>query len=182
MKSEISGVVLNELRELCNFSPDIDLKFRSAARTFPSTALLLPKPSVWGNRTLITTPKRTYTANDYQALFNDMGYPEGFSIYSEIAGINAGFPSPKVPVYCFYGTEVTTPESYVYDWGFPDSAPTKAINGDGDGTVNRLSAEVCLKWSTQQRQTFMAWGLPGVDHLNIVMNTKVLKAIDIVVM
>ena len=185
LKSEISGEVLSELStlsDICNFPPDIALKFRNAARTFPSTTLLLPKPSVWGNKIIVTTPKRTYTTNDYQALFNDMGYPDGFSIYSRVAEINAGFPPPNVPVYCFYGAGVDTPESFIYGSGFPDSAPTKVINGDGDGTVNRRSAEVCLKWKDEQRQSVVSGVFPGVDHVKMVKNSGVLKAIDAVVL
>eukprot|EP00731_Ephydatia_muelleri_P005234 Em0002g1410a len=187
VKAEVSGDVLDALssasvREICDFPNDIALRFRSAGRTFPSMAMLLPKPSVWGNKVLVTTPKRTYTANDYQALFNDMGYPQAFNIYSGIASINAGFPPPNVPTYCFYGTEVATPESFVYGSGFPDSAPSQVIKGDGDGTVNRRSAEVCLKWKTQQQQPFGSSAFPGVDHVKMVKDSNVLRAVDRVVL
>ncbi|KAL5505571.1 hypothetical protein EMCRGX_G007026, partial [Ephydatia muelleri] len=187
VKAEISGDLLDALssatvREICDFPDDIALRFRSAGRTYPSMAVLLPKPSVWGNKVLVTTPKRTYTAYDYQALFNDMGYPQGFDIYSGIAPINAGFPPPNVPTYCFYGTAVATPESFVYGSGFPDSAPSQVINGDGDGTVNRRSAEVCLKWKTQQQQPFGSSAFPGVDHLKMVKDSNVLRAVDRVVL
>ena len=130
----------------------------------------------------MTTPKRTYTANDYQALFNDMGYPQGFQIYSGIASINAGFSAPNVPTYCFYGTGVDTPESFVYGSGFPDSAPSQVINGDGDGVVNLRSSEVCLKWRTEQQQQFGSRGFPGINHVKMVMSGDVLRAIDKVVL
>lgn len=187
VKAEISGEVLDALssatvRDICDFPDDIALIFRSASRTFPSTAVLLPKPSVWGNKVLVTTPKRTYTANDYQALFSDMGYPRGFDIYSGVSAINAGFPPPKVPTYCFYGTKVDTPESFVYGSGFPDSSPTQVIKGDGDGVVNLRSAEVCLKWKTRQQQPFGSSAFPGVDHVKMVMDSDVLRAVDRVVL
>ena len=47
---------------------------RSTVRTLESMSLLLPKPSVWGSEVLVSTPMRNYSANDYQALFSDIGY------------------------------------------------------------------------------------------------------------
>eukprot|EP00731_Ephydatia_muelleri_P034178 Em0049g25a len=96
----------------------------------PELSPAVQKPSVRGNAVLVPTPKRSYTANDYEALFRDMGYPIGFKMYTGVSVINAGFTAPNVPVYCFYGTDVQTAESFVYDQGFPDSQPTRIVYGN----------------------------------------------------
>ena len=181
--SLISGMQPSELtptvQKLCSFPADLTLRLRTGLRTMESISWLLPKPYAWGNAILVTTPKRTYTANDYEALFTDMGYPQGFKMYTGISAINAGFGAPNVPVYCFYGTGVQTAESFVYGQGFPDTQPT-IVYGTGDGTVNLKSAEVCLKWKTEQ-PNFVSKSFTGADHVGIVQNSDVLKAVELVV-
>ena len=46
-------------------------------RSFPSTMFLLPKPEIYGNESLVITPKRNYSVYDYKALFEDMSMPYG---------------------------------------------------------------------------------------------------------
>ena len=184
LQFQISGQLPSRLtpvvQQVCNFPSNFVLRLRATLRTLESISWLLPKPSVWGNTTLVTTPKRNYTANDYQALFQDMGYPQGFKMYTGISVINAGFTAPNVPVYCFYGTGVQTAEIFVYDQGFPDSQPTRIVNGNGDGTVNLKSAEVCLKWKNEQTY-FVSKSFSGAGHLAIVQTTAVLQAVEVVV-
>ena len=135
---------------------------------------------MWGNTVLVTTPKRSYTANDYAALYTDIGYPQGYSIYTGITAINAGFPAPNVPVYCFYGTGVQTPQNFIYDSGFPNTAP-RIVNGDGDGTVNVQSSQVCLSWKSQT-SPFTSHTFPGANHVGILQRRAVMSAIDAVVL
>ena len=149
-------------------------------RTFESTVWLLPKPSVWGNTVLLTTPNRTYTANDYEDLFTDIRYPQGYQMYQGIVPINENYPAPRVATYCFYGTNVSTPESYTYDNGLNGSLTNTAF-GDGDGVVNLLGLQVCLKWRNEQSEPFNTTTFPGVDHGQMRANTAVLQAIANVV-
>ena len=149
---------------------------RIFAGTLESTYWLLPKPSVWGNTTLVTSPNRTYTANDYEDLFADIDYPQGYQMYLGIVPINENYPAPRVPIYCYYGTNVSTPESYTYGNGFGSNATNIAF-GDGDGTVNLLSSEVCLKWRNEQSEPFNTATFPGIDHGQMVVNTTVLQAV-----
>ena len=180
LQTEISGRSLKAFKSakhVCTFPSDIELQFRAVARTFPSTAWFLPRPSVWGNEVIVTTPRRSYTALDYEELFGDMGYPQGYDIYKGVRDINAKLTPPNVRVYCMYGTGVDTPESYVYDQGFPDSTP-QVKYGDGDGTVNRRSAEACLKWESQQRQSFKSRAFPRVQHGEIVKSNDVFNIME----
>ena len=145
-------------------------------RTFESTVWVLPKPSIWGNTTLLTTPNRTYTANDYEAFFTDIGYPQGYQMYQGIVPINENFPAPRVPTYCYYGTNVSTPESYTYGNGL-DADETSIGFGDGDGAVNLLSSQVCLKWRNEQSQPFNVTTFPGIDHGQMITDASVLQAV-----
>ena len=152
----------------------------SLFRTLESTVWLLPDPSVWGSATLLTTPNRTYTANDYEDLFTDIGYPQGYQMYQGIVSINENYPAPRVPTYCFYGTNVSTTEGYIYGNGL-DASETNIVFGDGDGVVNLLSSQVCLKWRNEQNEPFNTATFPGIEHSQMLGNTAVLEAVaDIV--
>ena len=148
---------------------------RDTFRTFQSMYFLLPKPSVWEDEVLVTTPTRSYTSNDYSALFKDIGYPQGYKMYTGISNINNGFPTPTVPVHCFYGVDVPTAEKYRYDKGFPNSDPEVTM-GSGDGTVNLRSSRVCHKWKPSQIKTYT-----GVDHVKILKNMNLLRDVESVV-
>ena len=150
---------------------------RPFVRSLQGLIWLLPHASVWGNTVVATTPNKTYTANDYSELFEDIGYPQGYDIYTDVEGINAQFPAPNVSVHCFYGTGIDTIETLNYDNGFPDTVANITF-GDGDGTVNTRSSEVCLKWAEEQSQPFFSQTFPGVHHNNMMSNTMVLEAIE----
>ena len=147
-------------------------ELRSLYRTFPSFYLLLPRASVWNNTVLVSTPTRNYTASDYQQLFNDIGYPLGFTQFSEIG---MGWPAPNVATYCFYGLGVPTPMSFTYGSVFPNAAPTVTY-GDGDNAVNKPSSEVCLRWANSG-YPFKRTVFQGVDHSRITTDKAVLESI-----
>lgn len=153
-------------------------------RSFESIHFLLPRPSVWGNTVLVTTPTRSYTANDYEQLFSDIGLTDGFSMYQGIENINRNFPSPNVPTHCFYGVGVDTPRSFRYTRAFPQGVndDPQVTMGDGDGTVNDLSSEVCLRWANNNGgRSFRSMTFDGAEHIAIVGNSDVLEEIGSIV-
>ena len=149
-------------------------------RSFQSMVWLLPHASVWNNTVIVTTPSRSYTANDYEALFRDIGFPEGYTMYQGILDINKGWPAPNVPTHCFYGVGVPTELEFIYDRGFPDAEPVRIINGDGDGDVNIESSLVCHHWANSQ-YPFEYTEFSGVGHRQILKNEAVLRAIENIV-
>ena len=151
-------------------------ELRNLSRTFPSYYLLIPRAAVWNDTVLVVTPSRNYTANDYQQLFADAGYPQGYTQFTEIDMLR---PAPNVPTYCFYGLGVDTPMTFIYDDGFPNSQPT-VISGDGDDSVNRPSSEICLQWANSG-YPFNRTIFQGVDHTAILTDASVLRAIEDIV-
>ena len=153
----------------------ITFQLRSAYRTFQSSAWLLPKPSIWNNTVLVTSTSRNYTASDYEHLFADINYPQGYQMYLGILPLNENYSAPHVPIHCFYGVNVSTEESYTYGNGF--SANPTINYGDGDGAINLLSSQVCLKWQNEQSEPFSTLTFPGVNHPQMLTNTAVLEAV-----
>ena len=145
-------------------------------RTWPGYYYLQSPPSVLGDTVIVETPTRNYTANDYEQLFTDAGYPEGYTRYNQSS---LQFPAPNVSTFCFYGLGFPTRERYVYDDGFPATQPT-VINGEGDQAANKANLEVCLRWANSE-YPFNRTVFPGVSHGGILSDPTVLRSVGMVV-
>ena len=139
--------------------------------SFESAYWLFARPDVFGDHVVVETPSKQYTANDYHQLFTDSDYPIGWSKYKPTLEINAKLQDPKVPTYCLYGTNLPTPQKLIFDDNFSTSA-YDIVNGDGDGSVNRISLDVRTRW-TDNVCTFH-----GAEHLEILKEEHPLKTIE----
>ncbi|CAG0887974.1 unnamed protein product [Cyprideis torosa] len=147
---------------------------RQEQRSSPSLAFLLPKPKLWNSEILVSTPSKNYTASDYQQLFEDMGFPVGAEMWKDTKDLLDPWKGPGVPVYCLYGSNVSTIEhvTFASQKKFPDS-PT-LVMGDGDGTVNIKSLRICQSW----KETVHFQELPGADHMSILHDPRAIKYIS----
>ena len=155
------------------------------ARKIQSLPWLFPKSSVFGNTVIVSTPSKGYRINDYEELFSDIGYTNGYRFFQGVQGINLNYPAPNVPTYCYYGVNVKTPKKYRYSKDFKPGKSTiglkpKITFGNGDSTVNIESSRVCHAWSSM-RHPFTFKGYSKVNHVNIVGNSRVLADIASIV-
>ena len=152
-------------------------------RSLESIYWLMPRAEIFGDQVLVQTPDANYTAREYQQMFTTFAnYSLGWTKYNATSTINAGYMYPGVPTYCFYGSNLSTPLTYVYNSNDPTQTPT-VINGTGDGLLNIVSLEVCLRWANSTNSTgFQFHAFPGVEHVDIVKNDVVLYAIGKIVM
>ena len=156
------------------------LTVRGEQRTYSSNAYLLPSRELWSvDEVLVKTAERTYTVNDYDDFFKDIGFPLGITMRKMEE--NMTYPltahSPNVTVHCLYGTGVNTTASLIFGEGeFPDTQP-HVVYGDGDGTVNRRSLEACSKWSQRQPYNVTLKQYPSVDHNGILSDENALSYI-----
>ena len=156
------------------------------ARTFESIPWLFPRPSVFKDQVLVSTPGREYkaTVRDYQALLTNIpGYENGYQFFQRVQKINEDYPAPYVPTYCFYGDKVNTPLKFDYPKKFDGRTNTigmtpKTTHGPGDGTVNTVSSHVCRRWgSMRPHYHFTDKAFNGVNHMGIVKDKSVLQEI-----
>ncbi len=152
------------------------------ARSLESVNMLVPR---FSGKTMIKTPHKQYGANNLNELFDDLGYGYGKFYNERIKEIDSRmhYPPPNVNTILFHGIGVPTPEEFMYDRDFGKGVNTVALNpkikrGDGDGTVNRHSAEIVNKnWSGLKTMEFMSISLEGADHMSIVRDKRLLSHI-----
>ena len=170
------------------------LSVRPIQRSVPSVALLTPYVDPTGAGTyawpaqqpLILTPSRNYTVRDYRAFFEDMGFADGYNMYTDSAGLLPSLSAPDVEMFCMYGTGTATPAAFQYTsyYKFPDSQPYVlsepiGVGMSGDGTVNIRSLRACQLFADADAQTEPVWLKPlaGEDHLQMLHSKQVLAAV-----
>ncbi|TPP56027.1 Phosphatidylcholine-sterol acyltransferase (Lecithin-cholesterol acyltransferase)/ Phospholipase A [Fasciola gigantica] len=156
------------------------LDFRPIARSMTTTAFLLPDERIWpASVPLMITPTRNYSSNDYEHFFRDMNYTIGYQMYLDIKNRFDGFKAPTGvdEIYCVHGTQVDTPHQIIYlpptdsRPPFPDQTP-HLLMGDGDGTVDLKSLQICHKWPGVKTVTF-----PGASHRRILGDSRMIHLI-----
>uniref|UniRef100_A0A671N0Q7 Phospholipase A2, group XV n=1 Tax=Sinocyclocheilus anshuiensis TaxID=1608454 RepID=A0A671N0Q7_9TELE len=152
------------------------LKIRTQQRTAVSTAWLFPYAHTWPkDMVLVSTSNTSFTVQDYQRFFKDIDYEDGWAMRQDTETMVNALRPPGVPVYCLYGSGIPTPQGYNYT-NFSHTDPT-VINGDGDGTVNLLSATLLKRWVGQQKQPVHMIELPGNEHLAMLLNATTVEHI-----
>ncbi|PAV67748.1 hypothetical protein WR25_04245 isoform C [Diploscapter pachys] len=123
-------------------------KLRAMQRSFTSSAFLFPSKSVWNaTDVLAITDAKNYTTSNIEQFFKDVNYMVGWEQYKHSGTLLGNLEAPGVEVHCVIGTGMDTPEQFNWPKGYFPDYPPYITNGDGDGTVNRKSAEVCLRWN-----------------------------------
>ena len=122
------------------------------------------------------TYNRSYTVNDYDDLFDDMGYPFASTILKTVT--KAWIPEPpNVKVFCFHGIGVPTPGSLKYAPGtFPDYMPIIDYV-DGDKTVPLRSLKACLLWRGKQKQRIVHKMFKNAKHVKILEDIRLMQAV-----
>ncbi len=151
-------------------------QFGASFQTMESTVWLTPNPFVWKDKVIITTDTVTYSANDYEKLFDSLDRKTDYTKLEHYFTINNDYPAPNVPVHCYYGVGVDTIEVVNYGDSFPNSYDNFSY-GDGDGSVNLLSSEVCLKWSREMTAPFHHQIFGNTNHNEMIKEPYVLCAI-----
>ena len=87
---------------------------REEQKTFPSIAWLLPSKVFWsGNENLVViNGKRDYTVADYEQLFMDMNYPDGYEMRKDTENLLDVLRPPGVETFCVHGNGISTVERY----------------------------------------------------------------------
>ncbi|EDV22034.1 Group XV phospholipase A2 [Trichoplax sp. H2] len=165
----VAGVLSPILDGLPDFiDPNI---IRTLARSFGSIAWLFPNAKYWKDYVFLSTPTRNYTASDIGALLEQQSLHGVYEMYLNNKDLTT-LQAPNVTVYCWHGIGVKTPNIFQYDSDNFDQKP-KVIEVDGDGRVPLPSLQVCRRWKDEQSQPVSYRSLPGVTHVGILSNERV---------
>lgn len=159
-----------------------DTVLRREEITMPAFAFLLPNTQFWtANDVIVKTTQRNYTVNDYEDIFKDLGYRNGWEMYQDMIPYQS-FAPPGVRTFCLYGTHVQTVESISYNAKDITSSAPIWHYGEGDGTVNAKSLKGCSRWVDQQQQKVDVFEFPHADHFTVLRDAEIIeKIISIIV-
>ena len=117
---------------------------------------------------------RNYTVKDYDALFQDIGFPLGSLIMRKSLPGWSETP-PNVSIHCFHGGDRRTPGVLYYGPGdFPDEQPY-VKHDDGDGTVNIRSLRGCERWQAGGKYRVDHIEYPGAEHNGILGDDRMIN-------
>jgi len=156
---------------------DKPITLRQFERTFSSMPYLLPDDRFWKpDEVFVKTENRTYGVNDYDDLFDDIGYPLAKKIRQKTPR-SWDEKHPGINTFCFYGSNVKTATMLTYRPGyFPDYYPDIEY-GNGDGTVPLRSLKACEEWKTDDTVSFASKVFPGAEHNNILGDARLIRSI-----
>lgn len=157
-------------------------ELRDLERSFSSIPFLLPQESVFSDIPLMSIIQngepKNLTAKDLKTIFDLLDDKPGFEMWKRSKDLISHYQHPGVDVHCVVGKGIPTTEFLSY----PDKASFPlnplAILGDGDGTVNMISATVCLKWGGVIRpgnRPFSYQEFDQITHVDMAKNMVVVK-------
>ena len=159
------------------FVPGVDslaLTLRPMWRTFESAVGNFPSPAVFGQRPLVITKDRNYSAHDMEDFLAATGYGAAVEPFRRRVVPKMGyFQAPMVPTTCLNGVGIETPEQLVYWDGDFDKDP-EMVNGDGDDEINLVSMlafDERMRQQSQQNKLFKSIRLEGATHSTIVTDS-----------
>ncbi|XP_037623834.1 phosphatidylcholine-sterol acyltransferase [Sebastes umbrosus] len=156
-----------------------NIKIREEQRMTTTNPWMLPSEMAWPkDHVFISTPTFNYTTQDYQRLFTDINYEDGWHMWEDTRNLTGDLHPPGVEMWCMYGVGLPTPVTYIYNEAFPNEDPVDFVYADGDDTVDSFSMSLCKRWSGQQEQPVHVTEYRGLAHLDIVFHEKVLNQIQ----
>lgn len=158
-------------------------EFRKMQQTFTSLTFLLPNPQIFGNTTILSHNGRNYTASEIDDILTLANNTNLHKMWLTTRN-SLSYAHPGIETHCVYGREVNTHAVTVYDdeSAFPDKP--FIITGDGDGTVNTLSAAACGKWrqsSEENSFNFTLTEFEGIRHPDMIRNKKVVDHVTSII-
>ena len=146
-------------------------------RSFESAYWLLPNPKVFNDCVIVETPSNpNYTAKHYREIFTYRNLQTEWCKYQGLLNTTAmNLSNPNVPTYCLYGTGVPTTEKLVYSER--SKLHLEMMKGDGDGTVNRKSLDVCTRWTNN----VCTWHGSNSGHIGIIKSRLTFKTIESII-
>src|SRR4051794_2434975 len=102
-----------------------------------------PNPVAYGERVLVQTPTRNFTALDTAELLELSNCSTQTSIYNSTKNLAKPLIPPRVNLVCVYGEKVPTPIQYQFGTNSLPALPKRVIQGSGDGEQDNITNSWC---------------------------------------
>ncbi|KAM3413171.1 hypothetical protein ACQJBY_004380 [Aegilops geniculata] len=166
------------------------MELRAVWRTFASSLLSMPSPLAFGDKPVVITQRKNYSAYDMQDFLVALGFSaqETLPFVKRVLPAMLNVEAPLVPTTYIIGTGIQTPEQLVFWEGDFDVAPEN-VYGDGDGTINLVSQlafeKELRRQQNQNNAPYKFVAIANATHTGIVMQqdfltrvmTEILQAI-----
>lgn len=143
-------------------------------RSFSSFLFVSPHAVAFGDKVIFKYLDRDYTAKDMPEILKFIGHEVGVKLWPAIDALIPELKHPGVDVHCLRGNNTPTVETIVYKDERSYPLKPAVIRGNGDGIVNQVSADACLKWADSDAFKLEAVEFDRVKHIDMVKDKKVL--------
>lgn len=129
-----------------------------------------------------TPQEKNYTTSltDMTELFASANHEDWAARLASLYPVMDRTQDPDTDMYCFYGSEVQTVYSYVFKEGILNARPIAKRSMNGDDNQDIMDNSFCEIWGdslTKAGHRFQAQAFPGVGHMQMVTDDKVVAEI-----
>lgn len=144
-------------------------RVRDVEQTFTSVSYMLPQPQLWKGHLLLKTPQRSYTTDDYEDLFRDMGREEMFEKYKDARVAWGNFDHPGTDLHCITGAGYPVSEAVTFAGDeFTADARSTLAYGNGDGRLHEKSMQSCLNWKDARPDKRFNYEEQHYSHMGLI--------------
>ena len=146
-------------------------RMREAFITFPSMTWLFPSAGTFNSTTIIETPKRRFSSENFDEMLRGVQLTEQADMWTRNRGL---LGAPDVATFCLSASGTPTPLKYTFQED-DFSGDSRVTVGDGDGTVLLESLRECDGWSRYQEAPVYPVHLVNVTHSGILGNVDAIR-------
>ena len=152
------------------------LAFRKEQRSNPSLSWLMPNLNHWSSDEIfIKSQNINITRENFQEFYTLLDSNDGLALWKDTKDLIKDLTPPGVELHCIYSYGVPIVEQLIFTQ-FPNGSHVKK-EGDGDGTVNIRSLELCKQWSDKQNKPVITQSFKRLNHNQILKDKEVVKYI-----
>ena len=140
----------------------------------------MPNLNHWSSDEIfIKSQNINITRENFEEFYNLLDSTDGLALWKDTKDLVKDLTPPGVELHCIYSYGMPTIEQLIFI-NFPNGNPVK-VEGDGDGTVNIRSLELCKQWSNKQNQPVITKSFKRLDHSQIIKDKEVVEYVQNIV-
>lgn len=141
-------------------------------RTWSSIAPIVPVASVFGNITVLSIGGANYTANDMPTIYKMLKDTAGEAMWRKaIEMLPEDIPAPGVEVHCIRSQGIPTLQQLAFPTMNSFPYKPKSVYGNGDGTVSKVSSDLCLRWQNEADFHTIEFD-SHINHISLATSTE----------